>query len=273
MGLSRPAGLEAPWCPVHLVDLGAPQGPGNPLALASQGRQEAKQSRTLLPRTTPYTTRRVPDTCIVSPHRGSSGVPKPGLRGNLMQQREGSRLYRLRSMYWRYSLAPQCSALEARRLPQAEEARAGSEAAARKERMKQRTLRGGRPGQACTSRGCAACPPTGRTARAAPVSGPPQHLRSSLHPQHGRYPAYTPQHGLYPAYTLPLAEPRLAHVVSVSGLVLFWVRREGAHSPAGGSPARGIVDAPRKPSGGEGGRLPEPKPRRRRPLKGGRASA
>jgi hypothetical protein len=56
-------------------------------------------------------------------------------------------------------------------------------------------------------------------------------------------------------------------------LVLFWVRREGAHSPAGGSPARGIVDAPRKPSGGEGGRLPEPKPRRRRPLKGGRASA
>jgi len=55
-------------------------------------------------------------------------------------------------------------------------------------------------------------------------------------------------------------------------LVLFWVRREGALTPAGESPARGIVDAPRKPSGGEGGRLPEPKPRRRRPLKGGRAS-
>ncbi|WP_205628671.1 ATP-binding protein, partial [Hyalangium minutum] len=45
---------------------------------------------------------------------------------------------------------------------------------------------------ACTSRGCAACPPTGRTARAAPVSGPPRHLRSSPHPQHGLYPAYTP---------------------------------------------------------------------------------
>ena len=34
-------------------------------------------------------------------------------------------------------------------------------------------------------------------------------------------------------------------------LVLFWVRRERCTSPAGGSPARGIVDAPRKPSGGE----------------------
>ena len=44
---------------------------------------------------------------------------------------------------------------------------------------------GGRPGQACTSRGCAVCPPTGFSARAAPVSGPPRHLRSSPHPQHG----------------------------------------------------------------------------------------
>ena len=71
---------------------------------------------------------------------------------------------------------------------------------------------GARPGQSCTSRGCAACPPAWLTARAAPVSGPPRHLRSSPHPQHG----------LYPAYTLPLADPRRAHVVSVSGLVLFW---------------------------------------------------
>jgi hypothetical protein len=30
-----------------------------------------------------------------------------------------------------------------------------------------------------------------RTARAAPVSGPPRPLRSSPHPQHGLYPAYT----------------------------------------------------------------------------------
>ena len=50
---------------------------------------------------------------------------------------------------------------------------------------------GERPGQSCTSRGCAACPPAWLTARTAPVSGPPRHLRSSPHPQHGLYPAYT----------------------------------------------------------------------------------
>ena len=50
---------------------------------------------------------------------------------------------------------------------------------------------GARPGQSCTSRGCAACPPAWLTARTAPVSGPPRHLRSSPHPQHGLYPAYT----------------------------------------------------------------------------------
>jgi hypothetical protein len=49
---------------------------------------------------------------------------------------------------------------------------------------------GGRPGQPCTSTGCAACPPAWLTARAAPVSGPPRHLRSNPHPQHGLYPAY-----------------------------------------------------------------------------------
>jgi hypothetical protein len=76
---------------------------------------------------------------------------------------------------------------------------------------------GGRPGQPCTSRGCAACPHAWLTARAAPVSSPPRNLRSNPHPQHG----------LCPAYTLPLAEPRLAHVVSVSGLVLFWSQKTG----------------------------------------------
>ena len=48
-----------------------------------------------------------------------------------------------------------------------------------------------RPGQSCTSRGCAACPPAWLTARSAPVSGPPRHLRSSPHPPHGFSPAYT----------------------------------------------------------------------------------
>ena len=45
------------------------------------------------------------------------------------------------------------------------------------------------------------------TARAAPVSGPPRHLRSCPHPPHG----------LYPAYTLPIR----------SGLVLFWSQKTG----------------------------------------------
>ncbi len=52
-------------------------------------------------------------------------------------------------------------------------------------------LMGGRPGPACTPRGCAACPPAWLTARAAPVCGPPRHLRSSSHPPHVLYPAYT----------------------------------------------------------------------------------
>jgi len=49
----------------------------------------------------------------------------------------------------------------------------------------------GRPGPACIPRGCAACPPAWLTARAAPVSGPPRHLRSCPHPPHGLCPAYT----------------------------------------------------------------------------------
>ncbi len=62
---------------------------------------------------------------------------------------------------------------------------------------------GARPGQSCTSRGCAACPPAWLTARTAPVSDPPRHLRSSPHPQHGLYPAYTPQ----PRDLMPLPRP------------------------------------------------------------------
>ena len=49
---------------------------------------------------------------------------------------------------------------------------------------------GGRPGQACTSRGCAASAPTGLTARAAPASGPPRSFRSSPPPHHGLSSAY-----------------------------------------------------------------------------------
>lgn len=50
-----------------------------------------------------------------------------------------------------------------------------------------------RPGQASTPWGCAASPPAWRTARAAPVSGPPRPRRSCSHPRHGLYPAYTPE--------------------------------------------------------------------------------
>ncbi|WNG44730.1 NAD(P)/FAD-dependent oxidoreductase [Archangium minus] len=97
-------------------------------------------------------------------------------------------------------------------LPQAgeEEARAGKEAAARTERMKQRKPRVDRAelqrrtfdfdvfawvrcegrrrvlayvkAGGSTPRGCAASPPAWRTARAAPVRGPPRPLLSSPHP-------------------------------------------------------------------------------------------
>ncbi len=54
---------------------------------------------------------------------------------------------------------------------------------------------GGRPASACTPRGCAASPPAWLTARAAPVSAPPRHLRSNPHPQHGLYLSFTPSLG------------------------------------------------------------------------------
>ena len=40
----------------------------------------------------------------------------------------------------------------------------------------------GRPRQVCTSRSCAASPPTGLTAQSAPVPGPPPPLRSCPRP-------------------------------------------------------------------------------------------
>jgi hypothetical protein len=70
-------------------------------------------------------------------------------------------------------------------------------------------LKGGRPGPTCTSRGCAASPPAWLTARAAPVSGPPRHLRSSTHPQHGLFPAYTLR-AILEHLGLPTAGARLA---------------------------------------------------------------
>ena len=97
---------------------------------------------------------------------------------------------------------------------------------------------------ACAPGGRTVSPPARPTALVAPVSCPPLPLGSSPLPPHDPHSAYT-----------------------LEDLVQIWVRRERCTSPAGGSPARGIVDAPRKPSGGEGRRLPEPKPRRRRPRK------
>jgi len=49
--------------------------------------------------------------------------------------------------------------------------------------------------QASTSERDSGVPPAWRTARAAPVSGPPRHLRSCSHPPHGLYPAYTLRFG------------------------------------------------------------------------------
>ena len=125
--------------------------------------------------------------------------------------------------------------------PQAEEARAGREAAARKERMKQRTPRVDWAEWlkrtfdfdlfACVRcGGCAAYPHAWLTARAASVSGPPRHLRSNPHPQHGLYPAFCE------------AAPRVKHLRL---FVLVVLRRHVTLAPADAA-------APRAASAAEG---------------------
>ncbi|MFE8595896.1 DoxX family protein [Archangium violaceum] len=83
---------------------------------------------------------------------------------------------------------------------------------------------GGRPGPACSPRGCAASPPAWRTARAAPVRGPPRPLRSSPHPQHALYPAYTPRERLEDLGKLLLR-------LLVGGLMLFHGIDKLLHGP------------------------------------------
>jgi hypothetical protein len=74
-------------------------------------------------------------------------------------------------------------------------------------------LKGARPGPACTPRGCAASPPTWRTARAAPVNSPPRPLWPSPPPLNS--PSILPM--------LAIEIPRFPRIVSisVSGLVLL----------------------------------------------------
>lgn len=81
---------------------------------------------------------------------------------------------------------------------------------------------GGRPGSACTPRGCAASPPAWLTARAAPVSAPPRHLRSNPHPQHGLYPSYTllAQKAVEGAPGEVAALPQMIRLLEVEGAIV-----------------------------------------------------
>ena len=76
---------------------------------------------------------------------------------------------------------------------------------------------GARPGQEYTPRGCAASPPAWLTARAAP---PAALLGTSP-------PALTLHMDSLPPIRIRYVNRRLAHVVCVSGLVLFWSQETG----------------------------------------------